>query len=86
MSTLTFVSGRFPIQPEPDADSSPSAPGGGIIDMDTFHQILDLDDEDGTHEFSAGMVWAYFDQAASTFKDMTEALYVISCPSLSSQF
>ena len=54
--------------------------------MDTFHQILDLDDEDGTHEFSAGMVWAYFDQAASTFKDMTEALYVILCPSLSSQF
>ncbi|KZT28907.1 histidine phosphotransferase, partial [Neolentinus lepideus HHB14362 ss-1] len=42
------------------------------IDMDTFHQILDLD-EDDTHDFSRGMAWAYFSQASSTFDDMDEA-------------
>lgn len=43
--------------------------------METFYQILDLDEED-TREFSAGMVWAYFEQAGSTFVEMEEALYV----------
>lgn len=41
--------------------------------METFHQILDLD-EDDTREFSAGMAWAYFEQAGSTFVEMEEAL------------
>lgn len=82
MTTLTFVSGRFTIQPEADAEPSSSPETGGIIDMETFRQILDLD-EDDTHEFSAGMAWAYFDQAASTFREMTDALYVMSTPSVS---
>ena len=59
-----------------DTESSSSS-AGGIIDMETFHQILDLD-EDDTHDFSAGMAWAYFEQAGTTFQDMEEALYVIS--------
>jgi HPt (histidine-containing phosphotransfer) domain-containing protein len=46
-----------------------------IIDMETFQQILELD-EDETRDFSAGMVWAYFQQASSTFDDMSAALYV----------
>ncbi|PIL22321.1 hypothetical protein GSI_15009 [Ganoderma sinense ZZ0214-1] len=49
----------------------------GVIDLDTFNQILDLD-EDDTHEFSLGMTEAYFSQASSTFTDMDDALYVIS--------
>jgi hypothetical protein len=44
--------------------------------METFRQILDLD-EDDTHEFSRGMAWAYFSQAATTFKEMDDALYVL---------
>ncbi|KAF5382571.1 hypothetical protein D9615_002882 [Tricholomella constricta] len=55
---------KAPPQPSPDLD---------IVDMDTFQQILDLD-EDATHEFSKGMAWAYFTQAAQTFKEMDEAL------------
>jgi osomolarity two-component system phosphorelay intermediate protein YPD1 len=43
------------------------------IDMDTFQQILDLD-EDGTREFSRGMAWAYFTQVSTTFDDMDKAL------------
>ncbi|KZT11766.1 histidine phosphotransferase, partial [Laetiporus sulphureus 93-53] len=42
------------------------------IDMETFHQILDLD-EDDTHDFSKGMAWAYFSQANTTFVEMDEA-------------
>ena len=48
----------------------------GVIDLDTFNQILDLD-EDDTHEFSLGMTEAYFTQASTTFTDMDQALYVI---------
>ncbi|KAI0366941.1 histidine phosphotransferase, partial [Pilatotrama ljubarskyi] len=43
-----------------------------IIDLDTFNQILDLD-EDDTHDFSLGMAEAYFTQASNTFVDMDEA-------------
>jgi HPt (histidine-containing phosphotransfer) domain-containing protein len=45
--------------------------------LETFHQILDLD-EDDTYEFSRGMAWAYFTQANSTFYEMDEALCVIT--------
>lgn len=55
----------------------------GVIDLDTFNQILDLD-EDDTHDFSLGMTEAYFSQASSTFTDMDDALYVISSPPSSS--
>lgn len=47
--------------------------------MDTFQQILDLDDD--THEFSKGMAWAYFSQAEDTFKEMDGALYVTEATS-----
>lgn len=45
----------------------------GIVDMQIFQQILDLDDE-GTHEFSKEMVWAFFSQAEDTFESMQTAL------------
>ncbi|KAL7279695.1 hypothetical protein ACG7TL_006102 [Trametes sanguinea] len=43
-----------------------------VIDLDTFNQILDLD-EDDTHDFSLGMTEAYFTQARTTFVDMDKA-------------
>lgn len=52
--------------PRPQADPSET------IDIETFHQILDLD-EDDTHDFSKGMAWAYFTQASTTFTEMDEA-------------
>ncbi|KAG1462393.1 hypothetical protein G6F56_005527 [Rhizopus delemar] len=44
-----------------------------LIDMNTFDQLLDMDDEDD-HEFSYSIVLNYFEQAEATFKDMDEAL------------
>ncbi|WVN85169.1 uncharacterized protein L203_100314 [Cryptococcus depauperatus CBS 7841] len=52
-----------------------------IIDMVTFQQIMDMDEEDGAeddneekHSFSERIVLEYFEQAAATFKDMEVAL------------
>lgn len=41
--------------------------------METFRQILDLD-EDDSHEFSRGMAWEYFSQVDTTFIEMDQAL------------
>lgn len=54
-----------------------------MINMDTFQQLLELD-EDDTHDFSRGMVDAYFSQAESTFDDMDQALKSSDLPKLSS--
>ncbi|KAK0504184.1 histidine phosphotransferase, partial [Armillaria luteobubalina] len=59
----------------------PSSPA--TINMDTFRQILDLD-EDETHDFSSSMVWAYFTQVRSTFKKMDSALQAKDLQELSS--
>lgn len=58
-----------PLPDEPD----------GIINMEIFSQIQDMDDEDdedgpGSREFSKGIVWGYFEQAEATFKQMEEAM------------
>ncbi|KAF9046469.1 histidine-phosphotransfer domain, HPT domain-containing protein, partial [Panaeolus papilionaceus] len=44
-----------------------------LIDMDTFQQILELDEEPD-YEFTQTMVEAYFEQAEDTFKKMDVAL------------
>lgn len=44
-----------------------------LIDMNTFEQLLDMDDEDD-HEFSYSIVLNYFEQAETTFDHMEEAL------------
>lgn len=46
-----------------------------LIDMNTFDQLLDMDEEED-HEFSYSIVLNYFEQAEETFKDMDTALYV----------
>jgi len=51
--------------PDPTLPSEPPK----IIDMDTFRQILDLDEE-GDHEFSLSMVEEYFKQAEETFRKL----------------
>ena len=44
--------------------------------MDTFSQILELDEDESVRDFSTEMVWQYFTQAATTFDDLDLALYV----------
>ncbi|CAO3607812.1 unnamed protein product [Cunninghamella blakesleeana] len=53
-----------------------------LIDMNTFDQLLDMDEEDN-HEFSYSIVSDYFQQAKSTFKDMDAALDKKDLPELS---
>ncbi|CEP09695.1 hypothetical protein [Parasitella parasitica] len=43
-----------------------------ILDMITFEQLLEMDDEDN-HEFSLSLVENYYEQATTTFKQMDEA-------------
>lgn len=57
-------------------DSSEHSPSPGEdIDLETFNQILELDEDDTNRDFSESMVWAYFDQAKRTFGEMDDALY-----------
>lgn len=42
--------------------------------MDTFNQILELDEDEDTRDFSQPMVWAYFEQAETTFENMKTSL------------
>lgn len=50
----------------------------GIIEMEVFSQIreMDEDDEDGEASFSEGIVMGFFEQAEATFEKMEDALYV----------
>ncbi|KZV84692.1 histidine-phosphotransfer domain, HPT domain-containing protein [Exidia glandulosa HHB12029] len=85
-STTTTTTTTAPVSPpkpaaasspppaaEAAADELPSDASDVIIDMDTFGQILELE-EDDTYDFSIGMTEAYFSQAETTFKDMDKAL------------
>ncbi|KAI0734726.1 histidine-phosphotransfer domain HPT domain-containing protein [Fomitopsis betulina] len=64
--------------PAPPPDTADASDAGdaveteGTIDLETFNQILDLD-EDDTHDFSKEMVTAYFSQANTTFGEMDDA-------------
>ncbi|KAI9019425.1 signal transduction histidine kinase [Phycomyces nitens] len=53
-----------------------------LIDMNTFDQLLDMDDEDD-HEFSHSIVLDYFKQAETTFEAMDTALEKKDLPELS---
>ncbi|KAK8866027.1 hypothetical protein IAR55_001178 [Kwoniella newhampshirensis] len=62
-------------EPEEEEDQ------GDVIDMETFQQIMDMDEEDDDaeegeekHSFSKGIVWGYFEQAENTFGDMEDAV------------
>jgi osomolarity two-component system phosphorelay intermediate protein YPD1 len=47
---------------------------GPSIDMATFEQILEMDDEEDEKEFSRSIVYGFFIQAEETFEKMDAAL------------
>ncbi|KAI9802484.1 MAG: hypothetical protein M1825_002869 [Sarcosagium campestre] len=60
---------------EPSVRSEDKMPEyGENIDAATFEQILEMDDDDGTREFSKGIVFGFFEQAESTFVNMHKNL------------
>ncbi|KAF4471235.1 multistep phosphorelay regulator 1 [Fusarium albosuccineum] len=64
-------------------EESPEAILGDGVDMNTFSQILEMD-EPGDHEFSSSIVFGFFDQAVDTFKDIEDKLDSEDLPALSS--
>jgi len=56
----------------------------GQIDISTFQQILEMDDEEDEREFSKSIVFDFFDQAKSTFENMDNSLAEEDLPTLSS--
>ena len=44
------------------------------IDMETFNQILELDEDDDSCDFAWEMVSAYMEQAETTFEEMEAAM------------
>ena len=42
--------------------------------MNTFEQILEMDDDEDDREFSKSIVYGFFDQAENTFQRMDDEL------------
>jgi osomolarity two-component system phosphorelay intermediate protein YPD1 len=51
---------------------------GDNIDVATFEQILEMDDDEDEREFSRSIVFDFFQQADSTFDKMDENMCVAS--------
>lgn len=47
---------------------------GEHVDMQTFSQILEMDDDEVEREFSKPLVFNFFEQAEETFEKMDKAL------------
>lgn len=47
---------------------------GDGVDLNTFSQILEMDDSEEDREFSQSIVLGFFEQAEETFESMTKAL------------
>jgi osomolarity two-component system phosphorelay intermediate protein YPD1 len=52
----------------PYQDSTP------IIDMETFNQLQEMDDDEDEREFSRGIIWTYFEQVPEKFDVIEESL------------
>jgi len=55
-------------------ESSTVSDLGDTIDMNTFSQILEMDDSEDDRDFSHTIVFEFFDQAEETFERMDAAL------------
>ncbi|KAF4617941.1 hypothetical protein D9613_006026 [Agrocybe pediades] len=71
------------VEAEPEEDKDDNS-GTDLIDEETFNQLLELDEDEETHDFSKPMVWDYFEQAVRTFGEMDEAFAAKDLKRLSS--
>jgi len=46
----------------------------GMIEIPTFQQILEMDDDEDERDFSKSIVYDFFDQAETTFEKMHDAV------------
>ncbi|KAH7926442.1 Hpt, histidine phosphotransferase protein [Leucogyrophana mollusca] len=70
---VTYNGRRMPVRYPPPwlSQHTYESSDTDVIDMETFQQILELDDDD--LEFSRDMAYAYFTQAETTFDQMEKA-------------
>jgi osomolarity two-component system phosphorelay intermediate protein YPD1 len=47
---------------------------GDNVDNEVFGQILEMDESQEEREFSAPLVFGFFEQASTTFQEMKKAL------------
>ncbi|KAL3474618.1 signal transduction histidine kinase [Aspergillus californicus] len=66
-----------------DDEFKPLRDIGDTFDLNTFSQILDMDDPP-SHDFSASIVFDFFEQAEESFQQMDMALEKSDLPTLSS--
>lgn len=59
------------------------ADAGEGLDMTTFEQVLEMDDDEDSREFSKSIVFDFFTQAESTFEKMDASLASRDLPDLS---
>jgi osomolarity two-component system phosphorelay intermediate protein YPD1 len=68
--TLKMQSCKLMSIPEQTDDFDVDFDFGGNVDMDNFAQVLDMDDDEDSREFSRSIVFGFFAQAVDTFSDM----------------
>lgn len=61
-------------EPQSEAGSVGLPDLGDSIDVLTFEQILEMDDDEDEREFSKSIVFGFFEQAEQTFTKMEDAL------------
>ena len=62
------------MKPGPEDGPTTELDLGDSIDAATFEQILEMDEDDPSREFSRGIVFGFFEQAENTFEKMDENL------------
>lgn len=69
---------------EDESKAKKEAVPESCIDMSTFEQILELDEDDPERTFSIGIVQNYYEQVETTFQQMEDALAKKDVATLSS--
>ena len=62
--------------PKSETGSAGLPDSGDSLDLSTFEQILEMDDDEDEREFSRSIVYGFFEQAEATFGKMDKSLYV----------
>ncbi|KAI4205005.1 MAG: hypothetical protein LQ350_000632 [Teloschistes chrysophthalmus] len=69
------MAARHDSQDDPSEAGSAGLPDfGDHIDLMTFEQILEMDDDEEERDFSKSIVFGFFEQAENTFKNMDASL------------
>jgi len=83
-SNTKYSSSQPPSYHQPQQQQTLAPKQDGIVDMETFSQLLEMDDDE-THGFSKDLAMRYVEQARTTLKSMEDSAQTHSLSSLSQQ-